>query len=112
MAIPWSHGTLGFLVAAEIRIIPATRFVRLEYIPTYSAAEFTQVFAEKSLEREKNHFVEGISYSRNLGVVMTGTMTDTAEPGKVSPLDILIYFIQRLFHSSRTDFVSIHAGSE
>lgn len=23
--IPWSHGTLGFLVAAEIKIIPATR---------------------------------------------------------------------------------------
>ena len=83
MAIPWSHGTLGFLVAAEIRIIPATRFVKLEYIPAYSASEFTRVFAEKSEEREKNHFVEGILFSRHSGVVMTGTLTDTAESGKV-----------------------------
>jgi delta24-sterol reductase len=28
-SIPWSHGTLGFLVAAELRIIPAKRFCKI-----------------------------------------------------------------------------------
>ena len=28
-AVPWSHGTLGFLVAAEIQIIPAKKYVKL-----------------------------------------------------------------------------------
>ncbi|OQV23532.1 Delta(24)-sterol reductase [Hypsibius exemplaris] len=82
MAVPWSHGSLGFLVAAEIRIIPARRYVKLEYFPAYSAAEFTDLFAEKSLERDKNHFVEGILYTKDSGVVMTGSMTDSAESGK------------------------------
>ena len=31
--IPWSHGTLGFLVAATIRIIPCKPFIRLTYYP-------------------------------------------------------------------------------
>ena len=34
--IPWSHGTLGFLVAATIRIIPCKPFVRLTYYPCKS----------------------------------------------------------------------------
>ncbi len=35
-AVPWSHGTLGFLVAAEIRIVPARKYVRLHYQPVHS----------------------------------------------------------------------------
>lgn len=31
--IPWSHGTLGFLVAATIRIIPCKPFVKMTYMP-------------------------------------------------------------------------------
>ena len=27
--IPWSHGTLGFLVSAELKIIPAKKYIRL-----------------------------------------------------------------------------------
>lgn len=32
-AVPWSCGTLGFLVAAEIRIIPAKKYVKLRFEP-------------------------------------------------------------------------------
>lgn len=31
--LPWSHETLGFLVALELQIIAIKPFVRLEYIP-------------------------------------------------------------------------------
>lgn len=82
-AVPWSHGTLGFLVAAEIRIVPASKYVKVQYHPAHSSAALVQMFTEKSMERSKHQFVEGIVYSRNSGVVMTGTMTDTAEPDLV-----------------------------
>ena len=29
--IPWSHGSLGFLVAAELKIVPSKPFVKLNY---------------------------------------------------------------------------------
>ena len=35
-AVPWSHGTLGFLVSAEIRIIPAKKYVKVHYQPVHT----------------------------------------------------------------------------
>src|SRR5690606_714023 len=37
--LPWSHGTLGFLVAAELKIVPAKKFVHLKYIPIRNKKE-------------------------------------------------------------------------
>lgn len=31
--LPWSHGTLGFLVALELQIIKIKPYVHVEYIP-------------------------------------------------------------------------------
>lgn len=31
--LPWSHGTLGFLVALELQLIRIKPYVHLEYIP-------------------------------------------------------------------------------
>ncbi len=42
-AVPWSYGTLGFLVAAKIKIIPAKRFVRLNYKPAHNLKDALEV---------------------------------------------------------------------
>jgi len=55
-AVPWSYGTLGFLVAAEMSIIPAKKYVRLE---------------------------ETLAYDRDSAVLMTGRLTDDCEFDKV-----------------------------
>lgn len=81
-SVPWSCGTLGFLVAAEIRIIPARQWVRLQYKAVRGLDAICKVFAEESAYKE-NHFVEGLQYSLNKAVIMTGVMTDYAEPDKV-----------------------------
>ncbi|WP_347257252.1 FAD-binding protein, partial [Methylocaldum sp.] len=63
--IPWSHGTLGFLVAVQLRIIPAKKYVRLHYRPVYSLDDMVDVFEAESRNKEKNDFVEGLVYSRD-----------------------------------------------
>ena len=45
-AIPWSYGTLGFLASVEIDIIPAKRFIQLNYKPTYSQSEMIEVIKD------------------------------------------------------------------
>jgi hypothetical protein len=35
-ALPWSYGTLGFLVSLTIRLVPCKAFVRIEYHPSPS----------------------------------------------------------------------------
>jgi len=83
--IPWSHGTLGFLVAAEIKIVPARKYVQLKYTPCHSRKELIETFTKASLEN-KCEFIEGLMYSENTGVVMQGIMTDNYEWSKLNSI--------------------------
>lgn len=85
-AVPWSYGTLGFLVSAEIRIIPAKKYVRLEYQPVYKFEEIVNTFKEKTLKEANNDFVEGLVFSKDEAVIMTGIMTDDAEEDKINAI--------------------------
>ncbi|MDD5462710.1 MAG: FAD-binding protein [Methylococcales bacterium] len=74
--IPWSHGTLGFLVAAELKIIPAKKYIRVHYQPVYTLDEMAEVFEQASRNTQENDFVEGLVYSRGTAVIMRGNFTD------------------------------------
>lgn len=85
--IPWSHGTLGFLVAAELKIIPAKKYIRLHYQPVYSVDEMVAVFERASRDTGNNDFVEGLVYSRDSAVIMRGTFADSIGPdGALNPI--------------------------
>lgn len=84
-AVPWSCGTLGFLVAAEIRIIPAKKFVKLRFEPVRGLEAICDKFKLES-QRQENHFVEGLLYSLDEAVIMTGVMTDEMEPSKLNSI--------------------------
>ncbi|XP_061594078.1 delta(24)-sterol reductase [Cololabis saira] len=86
-AVPWSCGTLGFLVAAEIKIVPAKPWVRLRYEPVRGLDDICRRFAEAS-QNKQNTFVEGIQYGLDSAVIMTGTMTDHAEPDKINRIGL------------------------
>lgn len=79
----WSHGTLGFLVSADIRIIPAKNYVKVNYKPAYTLSEITKEFEKGTYKKSENDFIECIMFSKTDGVIMTGVMTDDAEPDKV-----------------------------
>ncbi|XP_020896421.1 delta(24)-sterol reductase isoform X2 [Exaiptasia diaphana] len=85
-SIPWSHGTLGFLVAAEIKIIPAKKYVCLTYHPIHSKEHLIATFTKKSSETKDHDFVEGLVYSENEAVVMTGKFCDEPEPDKINAI--------------------------
>ena len=74
--IPWSHGTLGFLVAAELKIIPAKKFIRVHYQPVFTLDDMVEVFEEASRKTGAYDFVEGLVYTRDTAVIMRGTFTN------------------------------------
>ncbi|NXW15628.1 DHC24 reductase, partial [Circaetus pectoralis] len=82
-AVPWSCGTLGFLVAAEIQMIPAKKYVKIHYEPVRGLQKICEKFAEESKKKE-NNFVEGLVYSLEEAVIMTGVLTDEAEQSKIN----------------------------
>lgn len=71
-------------MSAEIKIIPSKKFVRMRYFPVHSKEEMVQKFQEQTLLQDRNEFVETLVYSLDEAVVMTGNLTDEAEPDKVS----------------------------
>ncbi len=83
-AIPWSHGSLGFLVEAELRIVPAKKYVHLTYLPYRSKTAFLRRFAEESSKpfEQAADFIEGLMFSDDTGVLMLGNFSDQAPPGK------------------------------
>jgi len=82
--VPWSYGTLGFLTSVEIQIVPAERFVKLDYYPAHTLDELIQSLQEHSMKSDGNQFVEGIMFSKSKGVVMVGNMCTSAEPNKIN----------------------------
>ncbi|XP_071850419.1 delta(24)-sterol reductase-like [Apostichopus japonicus] len=85
-SIPWSYGTLCFLVSVDIRIVPIQSYVRLEYRPTKTRQQTVQVFKEQTCKEDGNDFVEGLMFGENEAVVMTGTLTEDVEADKINKI--------------------------
>lgn len=68
-------GTLGVTTMLELNLVKAKKFVRTRYQRTSSVAEAIQLVKEATAD-EKNDYVDGILYSKDHGVVVTGQMTD------------------------------------
>ncbi|KAB1993397.1 hypothetical protein ES319_D13G028200v1 [Gossypium barbadense] len=90
-AIPWSQGTLGFLVAAEIKLIPVKEYMRLTYTPVVGnlqdlAQGYMDSFAPRDGDQDNPEkvpdFVEGMVYSPTEGVFMAGRYASKEEAKK------------------------------
>ncbi|MEX1000681.1 MAG: FAD-binding oxidoreductase [Crocinitomicaceae bacterium] len=85
--IPWSYGTLGFLVAVELKMLPAKKYVRLQYIPIESQEQLIKKFEEESRKKEPHDFVEGIVFDKDRSVLLIGDMVDKkGDDGKRNPI--------------------------
>uniref|UniRef100_A0A673N5V3 Delta(24)-sterol reductase n=1 Tax=Sinocyclocheilus rhinocerous TaxID=307959 RepID=A0A673N5V3_9TELE len=74
----FQHICVAFeLVLADGSLVRCTE-VRLRYESIRGLDAICKKFAEESANKE-NQFVEGLQYSRDEAVIMTGTMTDHAE---------------------------------
>jgi len=85
-SVPWSYGTLGFLVSVTIRIIPSKRFVKLNYYPVRNENDMIEKFEKEVEKSDASDFVECLVYSKENGVVMTGDFVDFCEPGKLNEI--------------------------
>ncbi|CAL9109078.1 unnamed protein product [Musa textilis] len=84
-AIPWSQGTLGLLVSAEIKLIPIKEYMKLTYKPVRgSLRELAQAYAESFAPKggdpnKMPDFVESLIFTPTEGVFMTGAYASEEE---------------------------------
>ncbi|XP_075987358.1 delta(24)-sterol reductase-like [Anticarsia gemmatalis] len=86
-AVPWSYGTLGFLTSAVIKVVPAKKYVRIQYKPYTTLSELSKQFRQESLKPNPHQFIEALLYTKESGVLMTGDMVDeVGRDGKLNPI--------------------------
>jgi delta24-sterol reductase len=78
-ALPWSHGTLGLLVALEMRVIPASTHVKLAYRPFYSLESYAAEYERIVKSEDPPHFVEVLVFGRDRAVLMEGRLATRDE---------------------------------
>lgn len=80
-ALPWSHGTLGFLVAIELKIIPIKSHMHLTYIPCHSLDEMCKLAESLANAEDGPAFLEVTVFNKEQSVIMCGDFADltTAE---------------------------------
>lgn len=90
-AIPWSQGTLGLLVAAEIKLIPVKEYMKVTYKPVVGTLrEITQAYVDSFVPRDGDQdnpekvpdFVETMIYNPTQAVCMTGRYASKEEAKK------------------------------
>jgi len=76
-------GTLGITTALEIRLEKAKRYVQTTYTPVKSMEEAVAILQQETVDPDNNSkdYVDGIMYSKNEGVIITGKSVDEPHPG-------------------------------
>ncbi|KAF3764942.1 hypothetical protein M406DRAFT_259069 [Cryphonectria parasitica EP155] len=74
-AAPGAVGTLGIVTMLEITLIEAKKYVHTRYRRTNSVAEAVKVVKDE-IARPENDYVDGILFSKEHGVIISGSLTD------------------------------------
>ena len=100
-ALPWSHGTLGFLVALELEIERAKPYVRMKYIPCHSMDELCERTYALSVADDAPEFLEATIYSKDTGVIQCAWYDDApSDRSKINPINR--WYQQFFFHHVAT----------
>jgi len=75
-ALPWSHGSLGLLVALTLEICPTKPWVALSYQAVEGHKQICQRIREVSLAEDPADFVEATLFTKDQGVVMEASFVD------------------------------------
>jgi len=79
-ALPWSHGSLGFLVALTLKLVKVKPFIKLSYIPIEGQKNYCDMIRLLSGDDSPDHpvadYVEATIFNHDQAVIMTGNYSD------------------------------------
>ncbi|OJD37515.1 fad-binding domain-containing protein [Diplodia corticola] len=81
---PGTYGTLCVTTLFEIQLIPAQKFVELEYVTVDSVPSAVQTL-QRAMAEEKHEYIDGIMFSLKRGTIMLGKMTDGPSSPSIKP---------------------------
>ena len=109
-ALPMSHGTLGFLVAVELAIVPVKKYMKVEYFPFRDLLTMSRKMEELANSEDPPSFLEGLIFSSNTGVMMVGEFAD--KPVKGNRTNAINRFYKTWFYEHAESFLDSGQGVE
>ncbi|PAA94059.1 hypothetical protein BOX15_Mlig017234g1 [Macrostomum lignano] len=108
--LPWSHGTLGFLVALELQIIPVKQFVHMRYIPVRGQKQYCDRMRELSGALDKDaklpDYLEATVFDRDSAVIMVGNFAKVDTPEKAAKVNHVTRWYKPWFYKHVETFLT------
>lgn len=111
-ALPWSHGTLGFLTAVELKVVRIKPFIKLNYIPCHSQADFCAQFQAISESDQPPTYLEGLVFSPEKSVIMCGELADLSERTPENKINRINRWYKKWFYSHVETFLETGPATE
>ena len=107
--LPWSHGTLGFLVALELKIIKVKPYVHMKYIPIKGKKQYCDFIREESgandATKKTPDYLEGTVYDKENAVVMIGNFSDASTTEQRAKINHLTRWYKLPFYKHVESFL-------
>jgi delta24-sterol reductase len=111
-ALPWSHGTLGLLVALEMRVIPASAHVRLVYRPFYSLEAYAAEYQRLASAPNPPHFIETLIFAKDRAVILEGHVASHEESRSGTlPVNPIGRYYKPLFYKHVESMLQLGEGA-
>ncbi|KAL1501913.1 hypothetical protein ABEB36_007146 [Hypothenemus hampei] len=79
-ALPWSHGSLGFLVALTLKLVKVKPYIKLTYVPVVGQKDYCDMIRLLSGDSNADYpvatYVEATIFSEDKAVIMSGDYSD------------------------------------
>ncbi len=111
-ALPWSYGTLGFLVAVELKIVPIKPYIHLAYLPCHSLDEMCQLTQSLANDENGPHFLEVTVFNKNESVIMCGEFADVSTGEQKAKINKINYWFKPWFYKHVETFLKYGKSDE
>ena len=108
--LPWSHGTLGFLVALEVKIIKVKPYVHMRYIPVKGKAQYCEMMRTLSGAYDRYadtpDYLEGTVYNKEEAVIMVGNFANVKTPEQKAKINHVTKWYKPWFYKHVEKFLT------
>jgi len=115
-ALPWSHGSLGFLTALELQIVQVKQYIHMKYIPLKGQKNYCDKIREASGALDKNakvaDFVEATIYSKDEGVLLLGNFADRPPVTEWNKINYISNWYKPWFYKHVETFLTVGESDE
>jgi len=114
--LPWSHGTLGFLVALELKIIKVKPFVHMKYIPVKGKSQYCQMMRDLSGAYDKDtqtpDYLEATVFNKEEAVIMVGNFADVNTASEAEKVNHVTKWYKPWFYKHVETYLTKGSGEE